>query len=192
MARTAADTRKRILEAGYQLIYREGFARTSVDDVAAAAGVTKRTLYYHFDGKDALIGAMLEHQNELALARIAQWAVPAGGDPSELVEAVFADLALWAASPGWLGSGFTRLTMELAALPDHPARTMALRHKLAVERWLGGQLAACRLPEPEAIARQLMLLIEGCQALILIHRDPAYAEAAVNAARTLVGKPTRR
>ena len=35
----------------------------SVDAMAEAAGVTKRTLYYHFESKDALVAAVLDHQH---------------------------------------------------------------------------------------------------------------------------------
>jgi AcrR family transcriptional regulator len=74
MDKIRTDTRRRIIDAAYGLFYRAGFARAGVDDIAEAAGVTKRTLYYHFDSKDALVAAVLAIQNELALARISQWA----------------------------------------------------------------------------------------------------------------------
>ena len=48
-------TRLRILEAGAQAFAEHGFAGTSLNDVIKAAGVTKRTLYYHFASKDDLI-----------------------------------------------------------------------------------------------------------------------------------------
>ena len=41
----------------------------------------------------------------------------------------------WTARPGFAGAGFTRIVMELADLPGHPARAVAHRHKAAVELW---------------------------------------------------------
>jgi AcrR family transcriptional regulator len=67
MPRSAAVTRKRILDAAYGEFRRKGYARVGVDEIAAAAKVTKRTLYYHFDSKDALLAAVLERQHELAV-----------------------------------------------------------------------------------------------------------------------------
>ncbi|TMJ24875.1 MAG: helix-turn-helix transcriptional regulator, partial [Alphaproteobacteria bacterium] len=52
MPRSGEPTRRRILDAAYKLFRRKGFTRVSMDDIAAATGVTKRTLYHHFTSKD--------------------------------------------------------------------------------------------------------------------------------------------
>jgi AcrR family transcriptional regulator len=86
--------------------------------------VTKRTLYYHFASKDALVAAMLAQYHELALARIRRWSARLAGDAEAMIEALFRDLASWAARPRWAGAGFTRLVMELADLRAiRPARS---------------------------------------------------------------------
>lgn len=186
MARTAQDTRDRILAAAYGRLYREGFARVSLDAIAADARLTKRTLYYHFASKDDLVAAVLEAQNALALEQIQGWGGGLGDDPAGFIDGMFDGLARWAATPRWTGSGFTRVAMELADLPGHPARAAAGRHKAAVESWLAGRLAAMRVAEPQRAARQMVLLMEGCLSLMLIHRDTAYARAAADAAKRLV------
>jgi len=187
MARSAAATRTRILDTAYALVYREGFARVSVDAIADAAGVTKRTLYNHFASKDALVGAVLEHQHRYALGQIQAWAPEQAKDPADFLAAIFAELETWAAQPRWLGSGFTRLTMELADRRGHPARAAARQHKAAIEGWLAAELCALEAPEPEDLARQVMLLIEGCLSLVLIHGDTGYVAAAARAAQRLAG-----
>ncbi len=197
MPRNGDATRRRIIEAAYDLFYKGGFARAGVDAIAEAAQVTKRTLYYHFSSKDALLGAVLDAQHELALERIQRWARRARGDPRVMVEILFVELAAWAGRRGWRGSGFTRAAMELADLPGHPARSAARRHKEAVEDWLARQFEHGRIHNPRQVARQIMLLIEGCHALILIHGDTGYARAAAGVARFLVDQrhtalPTRK
>ena len=174
------------MDAAYRVFYKEGFARARVDVIADAAGVSKRTFYYHFDSKDALLSAVLEAQHDLVLARIANWTRDCAGDPVRMVEVLFGELAAWAKSPTWQGSGFTRSAMELSDLPGHPARAVARRHKAAVEAWLCAQLTANGVLSPKQIARQVMLLLEGCQSLILIHNDPGYAACASEAATVLV------
>ena len=193
MATRSKDTKRRIIDAAYGLFYRNGFARAGVDDIAAAAGITKRTLYYHFASKDALVAAVLALQHELALAQIQGWARRMTGDPLAVVGKLFAEFATWAREPRWRGSGFTRAAMEFAHLPGHPARVAARRHKAQVEEWLADQLGP--RGETRALARQIMLLLEGCHALILIHGDPTYADAAGAAARVLVERhrlPTKK
>lgn len=189
MARSGEATRARILERAYRLFYREGFARVGMDAIAAAAGVTKRTLYLHFDSKDALAAAVLEHQHERVLASVRRWSPEPPETPEALMAAIFDGIARWARTPRWLGSGYTRLSMELADLPGHPARAVARRHKRAVEAWIAGELLRLGTPEPEALAREAVLLMEGCISLVLIHGDPGYAEAAGRAALRLVDRP---
>jgi AcrR family transcriptional regulator len=191
MPKQGRQTRGRIIDAAYELFYKGGFARAGVDAIAEAAHVTKRTLYYHFTSKDALVAAVLDAQHELALQRVQRWARPAHGDPGVMVEMLFAGLAAWAKQRGWQGSGFTRAAMEFADLPGHPARAAARRHKTAVEDWLAKEFAQDGIRNPHQVARQITLLIEGCHSLILIHGDAGYAGAAAKAARLLVEKHFR-
>jgi AcrR family transcriptional regulator len=183
MARPREGARSRILEAAYELFYRKGFARVSVDLVAERAGVTKRTLYYHFASKDDLLAAVLAYHHELALSRIKRWGERLGDDPDEMLDQLFADLASWAGRPRWEGAGYTRLVMELADLPGHPARKVARHHKEAVERWLACELCRRNVEDAEERARQVMLLLEGCVALMLIHGDRSYAQTAARIAK---------
>src|SRR5262249_18090020 len=168
MAGRGDQTRKRIIDAAYRVFYREGFYRAGVDAIAEAAQVTKRTLYYHFDSKDSLLAAVLANQNDLALARIRRWADKARGEPGRIVEILFAELEAWANHPVGPGTGSTRVAMKLADMPGHPARIAASRHKAAVEQWLTAQFTAKQVRKPAVLARQVVLLIEGCQSLALI------------------------
>lgn len=59
-AQQAALTRAALLDAGRALFGDVGFADTSTEDLARAAGVTKGALYHHFDGKDDLFRAVYE------------------------------------------------------------------------------------------------------------------------------------
>jgi AcrR family transcriptional regulator len=191
MARRA-DNRERILDTAYQLFYERGFTRISMDAVAARAGITKRTLYNHFDSKDALFGEMLKRQSSLAVERIRGWATQQDGSAENLVAGIFERLARWSAKKRWEGSGFTRLALELADLPGHPGRTAARRHKALIEQVLTEELRRRGLKRAEATARALMLLTEGATILTLIHGDRAYVGAAAEAAQSLIKRQARR
>lgn len=136
--------------------------------------------------KDSLLAAVLANQNDLALARIRRWTEKARGKPAEIVAILFAELEAWAKQPGWTGTGFTRVAMELADMPGHPARLAASRHKAAVEQWLIAQFAVKQVHKPAVLARKVVLLIEGCQLLALIHGDVSYIKAAGETARYLI------
>ncbi len=186
MRRKSAETRQQIIDAAYTLFYQSGFMRTGVDAIANAAGITKRTLYQHFSSKDELIEAVLEHQHQLALERIRQWADCTTGKPDQMVMTLFEKLAQWAAGTEWRGSGFTRAAVEFADLPGHPARIAARRQKEEVEMYLVEKFAAQDLDDAEQLGREVLLLIEGCQTLTLIHDNLDYIDAARHAALILV------
>src|SRR3954447_22538098 len=62
----AAERRRRIERAAGRLFAERGYAGTRLEDIAAAAGVTKPVLYRHFDSKKALYLALLErHRDDL-------------------------------------------------------------------------------------------------------------------------------
>ena len=194
MPRDSTKTRQRILDAAYELFRRKGYTRVSMDEIAAAAAVTKRTLYYHFQSKDQLLAAVLEAQHHLALAAFKTFGDKLAGSPEQIVEALFRDLAVWSDRPRWAGSGFTRLVIELADLPGHPARTIARRHKAMLEAHFAEVLARAGVERPRETAREIWLLSEGAISLILVHRDRGYAAAAAIAAKKLIayGRKKRR
>jgi AcrR family transcriptional regulator len=60
----AAERRASILRAAGPVFARDGYAATRLDDVAAAAGITKPILYRHFESKKALYLALLTKHRE--------------------------------------------------------------------------------------------------------------------------------
>jgi len=59
---TREETRERVLDAAARAFAAKGFAAASLDDVAAAAGLTKGAIYSSFRGKDELILALMEQR----------------------------------------------------------------------------------------------------------------------------------
>jgi AcrR family transcriptional regulator len=186
MPRSSDLTRKRILDAAYRLFRRQGYSRVSMDEIAAATRVTKRTLYYHFESKDQLLANVLEEQHRLAVASFKTFGDRLSGSPEAIVAGLFRELAVWADKPRWAGSGFTRLVIELADLPGHPARLIARRHKATLEALLADLLSAAGLERADELAREIWLLSEGAISSILVHGDRGYATAAAKAAQTLI------
>jgi AcrR family transcriptional regulator len=180
------------LQAAYKLFRRRGFFRVGVEEIATAAGITKRSLYYHFESKDALLAAVLESQHEQTFAAFQTYGIELSGCPEEIVEALFRELKGWSAKPQWAGSGFTRLVMELADLSGHPARVIARQHKAELERYLTGLLAGANVMSPRERAREVLLLTEGAMVMVLIHGDRSYADAAARAAKRLISRSASR
>ena len=86
----AEQRRELIVAAAGRLFGEHGFEATRLDEIGAAAGVTKPILYRHFEGKRALYLALLERHRE-DLGSFAG-AIPAEGAPEERLRAV---LEVW-------------------------------------------------------------------------------------------------
>lgn len=188
MARDAEKTRQAIVRAADQLFYSQSLRAVSVDEIAAVAGVTKKTFYYHFKSKDDLIAAYLEARNQPTLERFKEWA-GTSGPVAERLGRLFHRLGALANSREWVGCGFMRVTAELANMPGHPALAVARAHKLAVQEWLRDGLEAEGWSDSETIARAILVLIDGTVAQLLMHRNPAYAEAALKLVETALSGP---
>ena len=63
-------TRQRLFEASMELIGQRGAAGVTVDEIAAAAGVSKGTVYYNFGSKSDLIAQLLRHGVDILKARL--------------------------------------------------------------------------------------------------------------------------
>ncbi|MCA4134443.1 TetR/AcrR family transcriptional regulator [Arthrobacter sp. M4] len=63
-------TRQKLFEASMELIGERGAANVTVDEIAAAAGVSKGTVYYNFGSKSELIGQLLRHGVDIMLGRL--------------------------------------------------------------------------------------------------------------------------
>lgn len=98
--RTKADaetTRHQILDAAEAEFLARGVARTTLQDVAAAAGVTRGAIYWHFEDKAALFNAMMDRACLPCEAVAEQARAGAGGDPlAELAAMAMAPLRMLA------------------------------------------------------------------------------------------------
>lgn len=180
------STRDRITEAAGRLFYRSGIRGVSVDAIAEKAGVTKKTLYYHFRSKDELIAAYVAARDQPTLEQFQAWFRAAQGGPGAGIEALFQNIAAAARHPKWRGCSFHRTAAELAELPGHPALKVGSAHKKKVEEWLRAEITAAGIADADRLACHIVLLLEGAFSIMLLHRNPAYAEEAGKAARRLL------
>ncbi|WP_299869888.1 TetR/AcrR family transcriptional regulator [uncultured Roseobacter sp.] len=180
------SAKERILDAANRLFYSEGIRAVSVDAIAAKAGITKKTLYYHFKSKDDLIEAYLASRDQPNLALYRKWFDEADGQLADKVEAIFLNLAQSARHPRWKGCGFLRTAAELANMPGHPAMKVGAAHKKKFEAWLCDVFEDAKADNPDELARHVVLLMDGAFSTVLVHRDPEYLVSAGVAARTIV------
>jgi TetR/AcrR family transcriptional repressor of nem operon len=179
-------TRDRILDAAAELVFEGGVAGTTLDDVRAAAKVSKSQLYHYFADKDdlihAVIGATIQRviDEQAALGDLASWrAIARWFD--ELVEQ---QVARHAAGGCPIGS----LAGELAERDEVARHALAagfghweqpVRQGLEKMRAAG---ALKRSSDPARLATATLAAIQGGLVLTQTRRDPAQLRVALDAA----------
>ncbi len=68
--RRPAERPGELLDAALRVFAARGYRSANLEEVAAAAGVTKGAVYYHFTNKEQLLSRALEHHQERAFARL--------------------------------------------------------------------------------------------------------------------------
>jgi AcrR family transcriptional regulator len=178
MSSPAKPTMKeRILETADRLFYLQGIRAVGVDTVAAEIGISKRTLYNHFPSKNALISAYLERRFR---------PVPTSDKPpAEQILRTFDRLERGFADKGFRGCPFVNAVAEMGA-EDHAVRKIAVAFKDSRRAWFHDLLLQLDVANPDELATQLQLLVDGAIATDLVRNDPSVARAAKDAACVLL------
>jgi AcrR family transcriptional regulator len=191
--RRREETRERILIKAADFFYRRGITTVSMEDVAAHVGVTKPTLYAHFDSKEALVGAALNRVEESHFnwfdRRLAEF-VQQGVVPAI---APFHVLELWFRSSVFRGCAYQNASVEVgSAMPD--AQIAVLRHKDRTRRWLRdlASVSGVSSERCETLSAHLMLLMEGAIISAFIEGDDQAAIRAREAAEVLLASALDR
>ena len=105
-----AATRERILDTASRVFYEKGTLAVGVNELAAEAGVSKVTLYRHFDSKEALVAAFLRRRSD----RVSAWLreVSDGLEPRDRVLALFDALGEWFKEPAFNGCALVNGAIE--------------------------------------------------------------------------------
>lgn len=178
------EARARLIEAARSLVRHKGFAATSVDDLCAAAGVTKGAFFHHFPSKEALGVALIDDWTETTGAMFAAHPYNTLPDP---LDRVFAYLDLrrqLLKQPLPEFSCVAGTTVQEAYESSPPMRAAAersIRSGFAhVLPHLQAALAAYPLPgvTAESLAQQFQVATQGGIILAKALDDPAPARAA--------------
>jgi len=191
----ATATRERLLDCAELAFVRHGVARTTLQDIANAAGVTRGAIYHHFTDKLALIEAMLARIDLPLDHALAAMEAQGPADPmAQLRQFALEPLTLLQRDEHarrvftimlhrieFAGDTAQMLDRHQAALADCHGRCERLF--MAAQR--AGQLPPGR--PPGQAAQALMALVSGLLSLATLHDDPTPAcEAAPGAVDALL------
>jgi AcrR family transcriptional regulator len=180
-----SSPRQRILETASEMFYAQGVRAVGVDAIIAGAAVAKASFYKYFQSKDDLIVAYLVRRDEVWR----KWLEEAVGRLAKSAEArplaVFDALAERFATADFRGCAFINSMAELADR-GHAAHVAAAHHKQQLTVFLRKLLAEAGIAEPDPLAEQFMILIDGSIVTALRKGDPAAAKAARKIAAMLL------
>jgi AcrR family transcriptional regulator len=154
--------RERLLEAAADLFYRHGIRAVGVDAIAEAAGTNKMTLYRHFTSKDELVAEYLRQSAKGADACWDRFEKAHPGDARAQLLAWLREMAAHVANADERGCPLVNAAVELPE-KDHPARRVIEEAKAALRSKLIRLCGAAGLSEPEMLADELHLLLEGAR-----------------------------
>ncbi|HEY0260681.1 MAG TPA: helix-turn-helix domain-containing protein, partial [Lacisediminihabitans sp.] len=124
---TVADTRARIVNASYELFARRSIRDVAMDEVIAASGVAKATVYRHFPTKDDLVLAFLQHREEVWTIGTLQAGVrERAADAEGRLLAIFDVFDEWFHREDFEACTFVNVLLEMGA--DHPLGRASTSH----------------------------------------------------------------
>jgi TetR/AcrR family transcriptional regulator, transcriptional repressor for nem operon len=181
VARAARGTaRARLLDAAVQVIRTKGLSATSVDELCAAAGVTKGAFFHHFESKQALAVAAAEHWSQTTGALFAAADYHAISDP---LDRILGYLELRARLIAGSPADYTCLvgTMAQEAFATSPdvrdaCAASIFGHARTLEPDFAAALAAAGDPpgvDAAGLARHTQAVLQGAFVLSKAADDPA-------------------
>jgi AcrR family transcriptional regulator len=179
-----SDKRDDLVEAALGLFRREGFHATGIDRILAEAGVAKMTLYHHFRSKDELILAALRLRDERFRNDFMRRVERSAQTPAARLLAIFDVLEDFCRNePG--GCTFINACAEYGD-PESPIHRAAAEHKRMLLEFVTGLAVDSGAREPESLARQLCILVDGAIVTAQVTRDPTAAAEAGRVAQRLL------
>ena len=177
MSNTALDlprtqpAHERIIEAARDLFCRQGIHATGIDSILTAAGASKMALYGRFGSKDALLREVLAREGADWRAGFRTAVEAAGPDALTRLHAVAGAMEQWYRGGRFYGCAF------MNAIAEHDKagqwlRDIAAEHHEHVLTYLGSLATEAGLADPAIVAKQVLLLIDGATAALMVTNDP--------------------
>jgi AcrR family transcriptional regulator len=179
------SARGRLLNAATHLFCKNGINATGIDAIIDEAGTAKTTLYKLFGSKTNLVHAVLESEGK----QWREWFIGAieagGGDPQTKLARIFPALKSWFGEERFYGCPFINAVAEHDK-DQKQFRNIAMRHKKVVLAHIEKLAAEMGAGEPQILAHQLALLIDGAIVAAMVSGNPGVADTAGLAACSLL------
>jgi AcrR family transcriptional regulator len=180
------NARDRLLTTAIDLFYSRGLNAVGLDQILKETGVTKTTFYKHFESKDQLIVEAIRRRDRWEMKAWQRAVRKAGGrSPRAQLLAIFDVLDLWFNDPDFHGCLFINAAAEFPN-PYDPVHQVASDHKKRNRDLYRDLASKAGASDPEALADQYTLLVEGTLILRHVHHRNDAARIARPLASSLL------
>ncbi len=151
-------TKETITHSALETFYIEGFHAAGVDKLSQNAGVTKRTLYHHFEDKAALIKSALELRDRQFMDQVRGYLSNVSKKLRPLGYINY--IAIWVQKTSFNGCFFINAAAEYGNTREDPHK-LAKKHKDELRLYLKQLCKEAGIIKYSLVAQQLFLLGEG-------------------------------
>ncbi len=185
MTAESSQARQQILETASELFYQKGIQHVGINEVIAASGIAKRTLYRWFPSKDLLIEEVMKYRAKQWIQWFEMAVSERGNTPKERLLATFDVLREWYASPGFRGCPFINAVLEIADA-SHKAHQVSINLRESIRQIIMRLAAEAGIKNPDFFSQQYLLLIGGASLMATIEQSPEGANFAQTALSVLI------
>ena len=179
--------RDQLIQTALELFAKNGIHATGVDSIVEQSGVTKKTLYAHFHSKEELVMAALRHYDGLARNEFIRRVENGGKTPRARLLAVFDVAQQWFNQNNFYGCLFINTIGEYSG-NDTPIRQICKEYKKLVKGYIHSLCEQAGAKDPQGLAEELALLLEGATVTAQVSQNPKTAKIAKRAANVLIDK----
>ena len=179
--------RDQLIQTAVKLFAKNGFHATGVDTIAAESGVTKRTLYAHFRSKEELVLAALRHYEGVFRNEFMRRVEESAKTPRGQLLAVFDVAEQRFQQNNFYGCMFINAAGEYSE-KSTPIRQVCSEFKALVKGYIQELCRKAGATNPDRLAEELALLLEGAIVTAQVSRNPKAAQIAKRATKALIEK----
>jgi AcrR family transcriptional regulator len=183
--------REKILHVATDLFQTRGINSTGVDTIVAVAGTTKMTLYKYFKSKEILILEVMQQGHQEFHAWLNNKLDQFNKQPSEKIQKLFDFIEEWVTAPDFRGMAFIKASAEFPN-EENVIHKLSAEHAREFRNYIASLASQARVLEPEALALQLSLLIEGAIQAEQMKRGSGAIKYAKKAAKILIDSAPKK
>lgn len=174
-----------------ELFCAHGYHATGVDMIMQASGVSKKTMYTYFRTKEELVLAALMAYDSVFRNQFMRAVEAATTTPQDKLLAVFDVAHDWFGQNNFYGCPFINAVGEYADT-DNPVRQISKLFKQQMHDYVRSLCVAAGAGNPDGLADELALLLEGAIVTAQVSGRPGAAETAKRIAAHRIAEQTKK